>query len=103
MSFTSGKANRTLEAESYWHPRRVWTGHSVSCYPQPHSRQLRGRVASSLAVWEFNLTILQLLRLDIEVPSKEHYLLFPVCEVNSFFLSFPSQPASFMKRSTNKV
>lgn len=91
MSFMSGKANRRLEAESYLHPRRVWTGHSVSCLPQPHSRELRGRVASSLAVWEFNLSILQLLRLDIDVQFGELYLLFPVCEVNYFFsLFFPS-------------
>lgn len=91
MCFMSGKANRRMEAESYLHPRRVWTGHSMSCHPQPHSRQLRGRVASPLAVWEFNLTILQLLRLDIGIQFEEHYILFPVCEANSFFtLSLPS-------------
>lgn len=57
MSFMSQELNRRGKTELLSHPGGGG-GSSVTACPLPCSRQLRGRAASSLAGWEFNLGIL---------------------------------------------
>lgn len=52
MSFMSEEPDRRGETESHSH---TLGGPSVSCCPQPCSWRPRGRAASPLAGWGFNL------------------------------------------------